>query len=157
MRSPARIGYYEHMKNDGVLLARGVCRFLRQAGFGTLTEFTLRNRRRVDVIALAEDGRIAVVEVKSSEADFRADTKWRDYLEFCDAFYFAVPEEFPRRLIPESCGLLVADGFGAEMLREPEEGRVNPARRKSLITRFARTASLRLQALTDPDSSFSGR
>ncbi len=145
------------MKNDGVLLARGVCRFLRQAGFGTLTEFTLRNRRRVDVIALAEDGRITVVEVKSSEADFRADVKWRDYLDFCDAFYFAVPEEFPRHLIPESCGLLVADGFGAEMLREPEEGKVNPARRKSLITRFARTASLRLQALTDPDSSFSGR
>jgi len=157
LRSAARIGYYEHMKNDGVLLARGVCRFLRQAGFGTLTEFTLRNRRRVDVVALAEDGRITVVEVKSSEADFRADTKWRDYLDFCDAFYFAVPEEFPRHLIPESCGLLVADGFGAEMLREPEEGKVNPARRKSLITRFARTASLRLQALTDPDSSFSGR
>ena len=145
------------MKNDGVLLARGVCRFLRQAGYAVLTEFTLRNRRRVDVIALAEDGRIAVVEVKSSEADFRADAKWQDYLDFCDAFYFAVPEGFPRHLIPESCGLLVADGFSAELLREPEEGRVNPARRKSLITRFARTASLRLQALTDPDSAFSGR
>lgn len=145
------------MKNDGVLLARGVCRFLRQAGYATLTEFTLRNRRRVDVIALAEDGRIAVVEVKSSEADFRADAKWKDYLDFCDAFYFAVPEGFPKHLIPESCGLLVADGFGAELLREPEEGRVNPARRKSLITRFARMASLRLQALTDPDSAFNGR
>ena len=145
------------MKNNGILLARGVCRYLRQAGYGTLTEFTLRNRRRVDVIALAEDGRIAVVEVKSSEADFRADAKWRDYLGFCDTFYFAVPEDFPRRLIPESCGLLVADGFGAEMLREPEEGKVNPARRKSLITRFALTAGLRLQALTDPDSGFSGR
>ncbi len=157
MRSPTRIGYCEQVKNDGVLLARGVCRFLRQAGFATLTEFTLRNRRRVDVIAIAEDGRIVVVEVKSSEADFRADTKWRDYLDFCDAFYFAVPEKFPRHLIPDSCGLLVADGFGAEMLREPEEGKVNPARRKSLITRFARTASLRLQALADPDSSFSGR
>ncbi len=157
MRSPARNGYYEHMKNNGILLTRGVCRFLRRGGYGTLTEFTLRNRRRVDVIALAEDGRIAVVEVKSSEVDFRADAKWRDYLGFCDAFYFAVPEDFPRHLIPESCGLLVADGFGAEMLREPEEGRVNPARRKSLITRFARTASLRLQALTDPDSGFSGR
>ncbi len=157
MRSPARIDYYEHMKNDGVLLARGVCRFLRRAGHATLTEFTLRNRRRVDVIALAEDGRITVVEVKSSEADFRADAKWRDYLGFCDAFYFAVPEDFPRYLIPDSCGLMVADGFGAEMLREPEEGRVNPARRKSLITRFARTAGLRLQALADPDSAFSGR
>ncbi len=145
------------MKNDGVLLARGVCRFLRHAGYAVLTEFTLRNRRRVDVIAITEDGRIAVVEVKSSEADFRSDAKWQDYLDFCDAFYFAVPEGFPRRLIPESCGLLVADGFGAELLREPEHGRVNPARRKSLVTRFARTAGLRLQALADPDSAFSGR
>ena len=157
MRLPAGTGYSEHMKNNGVLLARGVCRFLRQAGYGTLTEFTLRNRRRVDVIALAEDGRIVVVEVKSSEADFRADAKWRDYLGFCDAFYFAVPEGFPRQLIPEECGLLVADGFGAETLREPDQGKVNPARRKSLITRFARTASLRLQAFADPDSGFSGR
>ncbi len=145
------------MKNDGVLLARGVCRYLRHAGYAVLTEFTLRNRRRVDVIALAEDGRIVVVEVKSSEADFRADAKWRDYLGFCDAFYFAVPEGFPGQLIPEECGLLVADGFGAAPLREPEEGRVNPSRRKSLTTRFARTAGLRLQALTDPDSGFSGR
>ena len=145
------------MKNDGVVLARGVCRFLRRAGYATLTEFTLRNRRRVDVIALAEDGRIAIVEVKSSEADFRADAKWQDYPGFCDAFYFAVPEDFPKRLIPQDCGLLVADGFGAAMLREPEENRVNPGRRKSLITKFARTASLRLQALTDPDSAFSGR
>ncbi len=145
------------MTNNGVLLARGVCRFLRRAGYAALTEFTLGNRRRVDVIALAEDGRIAVVEVKSSEADFRADAKWQDYLGFCDAFYFAVPEDFPRRLIPQRCGLLVADAFDAEMLREPERGRVNPARRKALVTRFARTAGLRLQALMDPGSGFSGR
>ena len=76
---------------------------------------------------------------------------------YISPFYFAIPEEFARRLIPESCGLLVADGFGAELLREPEHGRVNPARRKSLITKFARASSLRLQALTDPESAFSGR
>ncbi len=145
------------MKNNGFVLARGVCRFLRRGGFGTMTEFTLRNRRRVDVIGIAGDGRIVIVEVKSSEADYRADLKWRDYLDFCDAFYFAVPEDFPKQLIPQDCGLLAADGFGAEILREPKEGRVNPARRKSLITRFAHTASLRLQTLTDPDSEFSGR
>jgi len=145
------------MKNNGFLLARGVCRFLRRSGYGAMTEFTLRNRRRVDVIGIAGDGRIVIVEVKSSEADYRADRKWRDYPDYCDAFYFAVPEDFPKHLIPQDCGLLAADGFGAEILREPKEGRVNPARRKSLITRFAHTASLRLQTLTDPDSEFSGR
>ncbi len=145
------------MTNNGAILARGVCRFLRSGGYGVLTEFTLRNRRRVDVIALGENGRIAVVEVKSSEADYRADAKWTEYLDYCDAFYFAVPDGFPRHLIPASCGLMVADGFGAALLREPAGGRLDPARRKSLITRFGRVASLRLQALTDPDSAFSGR
>ena len=67
-------------------VARGVCRLLSELGQASLTEFTLRTGRRVDVIGLAGDGRITVVEIKSSLADFRADRKWPEYLEFCDRF-----------------------------------------------------------------------
>ena len=38
-------------------LARGVCRTLRALGGEALTEFTLRTGRRVDVIAVGDDGR----------------------------------------------------------------------------------------------------
>ena len=143
----------ERTMKTGVLLARGVARFLRDAGCGTLTEFRVNANRRVDVIGVGGDGRITVVEVKSSEADFRADDKWRDYADYCDRFYFAVPEGFPCGLIPGECGLLVADAFGAVTFREAPDLHLSPARRKALLIRFARTASRRLHMFTDPDAA----
>ena len=96
-----------------------------------------------------------MVEIKSSLADFRADQKWPEYLEFCDHFYFAVPEGFPQEVLPEDQGLLVADSYGAAVLRDSLTFGLAPARRKSLLLRFAQTAAGRLQNLTDP--GFAGR
>src|SRR5262245_29124747 len=103
---------------DALLLCRGVCRALGQLGFATLTEFALANGRRADVMALGRGGELAIVEVKSSIADFRADRKWPEYWEFCDRLYFAVAAGFPRDLIPAECSLVVADPFGAAIVRE---------------------------------------
>ena len=44
---------------------------------------------RADVIALCGAGKLTIVEIKSSVADFRADRKWPDYRDFCDRFFFA--------------------------------------------------------------------
>ena len=73
-----------------VLLARGVARALAQRGYATLTEVSLANGRRADVMGLGRGGELVIVEVKSSLQDFRSDAKWREYREFCDRFYFAV-------------------------------------------------------------------
>lgn len=51
-------------------IVRGVSRFLAERGENYITEFTLKTGRRVDVIDLDRKGRIALVEVKSSVADF---------------------------------------------------------------------------------------
>ena len=67
----------------------------------------------VAVLALAACGRLTIIEIKSSTADFRADRKWHHYREFCDRFYFAVPPTL-EGIIPEEAGLIVADGFGVE-------------------------------------------
>src|SRR5580698_3182851 len=99
------------------LLARGICRALEQLGYASLLEFPLANGRRADIIALGRGGEIAIVEVKSSVADFRADRKWAEYRDFADRFYFAVPNNFPVALIPEDCGLIVADSFAATLIR----------------------------------------
>jgi hypothetical protein len=133
-------------------LARGVCRMLDEAGQTCLYEFTLRNGRRADVLALAPDGSFTIVEIKTSVADFRADGKWPEYLDFCDRFYFAVPEGFPRDLVPQSCGLIVADAYGAAILRPAEAMRLNGARRKALTLRYAEAAGRRLMRLLDPAS-----
>jgi len=134
----------------GVLLARGVCRALVQYGWAVLTEVTLANGRRADVLALASNGDIAIIEVKSSIEDFRADRKWSEYREFCDALYFAVPDGFPTELIPAECGLIAADAFAAEILRVAPIIRLAPARRKAMTLRFAQLAAQRLQRQLDP-------
>ena len=134
----------------GVLLARGVCRMVAAHGLAGLTEMPLANGRRADVMAVDRTGEISIVEVKSSIEDFRADHKWPDYREFCDRLFFAVPETFPVELIPEDCGLILADGFGAEIVRPAPEHRLAAARRKAVTLRFAHLAALRLQRLVDP-------
>ena len=129
---------------------RGVRRLFAEMGCVSLPEFSLANGRRADVIALCPAGRLTIVEIKSSVADFRADRKWPDYRNFCDRFFFAIAEGVPESLIPEECGLIVADAFGAGILREPCEHVLSAARRKAVTLRFAHSAAGLLHALADP-------
>jgi hypothetical protein len=132
------------------LLARGTCRALEQLGYASLLEFPLANGRRADILAVGRGGNLIIVEVKSSVADFRADRKWPDYREFADRFYFAVPRGFPVTLIPEECGLIVADAFAAAVIRDGTGGGLAPGRRKALTLRFALAAATRLRRHLDP-------
>lgn len=127
-------------------LARGVGRLLADHGQVSLVEFSLKSGRRVDVIGLDAKGRFTVVEIKSSLEDFRSDRKWPEYLDYCDRFFFAVPDFFPREILPGDCGLIVADLFSAVILRESPTLTLNAARRRSLTLQFAQTAARRLAA-----------
>lgn len=131
---------------------RGVCRMLIHMGYTPLTELGLRSGRRADVAALNAKGEVAIIEIKSSLADFRADQKWQDYLDFCDRFYFAVPPDFPRDVLPqdEKVGIILADKFGAEILRECVEDRLASGRRKTVTVSFARAAAARVHQVLDP-------
>ena len=131
---------------------RGVRRLFAQLGHATLPELTLASGRRADVIALAPCGLLTIVEIKSSVADFRADRKWPDYRDFCDRFFFAVADTVPIQILPENAGLIVADGFGAAILREAPGRPLAGARRKAVTLRFARAAAGLLHALADPEA-----
>ena len=133
-------------------LTRGVCRALGALGYAALTEFPLNSGRRVDVIAVNGAGETVIVEIKTSTADYRADRKWNEYLEFCDAFYFAVPSAFPLALLPADCGLMIADDYGAEILRRPAAQPMNGSRRRAQTLRLALAAMQRLGRLIDPES-----
>ena len=124
-------------------VTRGAARFLTALGYAPLTEVCLPNGRRADIMAVGRKGEILIVEVKSSLEDFRTDQKWADYRPYCDAFAFAVAPEFPREILPEEPGLIVADGFGGEILREASAVPLAGARRKALTLAFARLAALR--------------
>src|ERR1700732_476371 len=119
------------------LLARGLCRALEQLGYASLLEFPLANGRRADILALGKTGELVIVEIQSSVAGFRPHRKRTSYREFADRLYFAVPNEFPAILIPEECGLIVADTFGAAVLRHGVATPLAPARRRALTLRFA--------------------
>lgn len=130
-------------------IARGTSRYLRALGCAVIDELCLADGRRCDLIALDRRGGISIVEIKSCLADFRSDQKWPDYRLWCDRFYFAVDMAFPRSVIPEDCGLLIADRFDAELLRDAPEHRLSAARRKAVTLRFARAAALRLSGASD--------
>ena len=137
-----------------ISLARGICRALAQLGYASLLEFPLANRRRADILALGRTGELIIIEIKCSVADFRADRKWAFYREFADRLYFAVPNEFPALLIPEECGLIVADSFGAAVLRHGSLTPLVPARRRALTLRFALAAASRLRRQLDPEAAW---
>ncbi len=132
-------------------IARGTRRLLRNLRFSTLTELPLASGRRADIVALASDGTILIVEIKSSLADFHADQKWPDYRAHCDRLYFAISDNLAPAIMPEDAGLIFADSFGAAVLREAPEHRLPGATRRAMLMRFAHAAAHRLHGLTDPE------
>jgi hypothetical protein len=131
---------------------RGCARLLTQMNYAPVTELTLATGRRADMIALGPKGEIIIIEIKSSLADYQADSKWEEYLEFCDRFFFAVTADFPLEVLPDDVGYIIADRYGAEILREGvHDERLPPARRKALIQLFARVAARRVMRFLDPE------
>jgi hypothetical protein len=131
-------------------ILRGVGRALADADHAVLAELPLGNGRRADLVAIDRTGMISLVEIKSCRADFLTDRKWYQYQDHCDRFYFAVASDFPRHLLPADSGLIVADRFGGEIVRNAPVRALGPARRKAMLIRFGRAAAGRLQALLDP-------
>lgn len=138
-------------------VTRGARRFLRAGGLSVLAELPLPNGRRADLVALSADGVIRIVEVKSSQADFRADRKWMAYRTHCDRFYFAVPSDLDASLFPADAGLIVADAYGAVLAREAPAHKLAPASRRAMLLRFAATAAERLYVASHRDELYGER
>ena len=137
-----------------LMIARGVRRLLRARGFSSLTELPLVDGRRADVVAVNAEGEVLIVEIKSSPAEVRADRKWRDYAACCDRLYFAISEHTSVGIMPAEAGLILADPYGAEIVREAEIRRMAPSSRRALLLRFAQAAADRLHRLADPGGRF---
>lgn len=137
-------------------IRRGVCRRLRAEGLALIPEVTLRSGRRADLVAVAGDGVITIIEIKSSVEDFRTDGKWQDYCLHADHFYFATGPHVPPEIFPVEAGLIVADSYGAEVLRPAGCSKLPAARRKEMLIRLARTGATRLHDLEDPEAGNGG-
>ncbi|MEO0912896.1 MAG: MmcB family DNA repair protein [Pseudomonadota bacterium] len=135
----------------GQILARGVCRHLTRAGHACLMEFVPARGLRVDVLALCASGEIWVVECKSSRADFMSDQKWQGYLDWCDRFFWAVDADFPLELLPEETGVIRADGYDGEVIRDAPLDKLAAPRRKAITLKVGRVAAQRLTRVLDPE------
>jgi len=132
---------------------RGVGRLLRAHGFAMVSELPLATGRRADVVGLGAGGEIWIVEIKSSIEDFRVDQKWPDYRLSCDRLFFATHMQVPLDIFPEDAGLILADSYGGELVRQAPEHRLAAATRKVMLLRFAHAAASRLHGLIDPGVS----
>src|SRR5471030_2142524 len=128
-------------------VARGVSRLLLQDGYAPILEFTLPNGRRLDVAAIGPGGEILGVEIKVALADLRGDTKWPEYLDYCDLFYFAIPPDFPPEHVPPESGLIVADRYGGAIIKQAETQILHASRRKAVTLSFAKVAAERLASV----------
>ena len=137
-------------------VARGVTRLFFRSEWFALCEVPLPNGRRADMVAIGPRGQLVIVEIKVSRADLLGDQKWTDYLDYCDLFYWAVPAGFGLEPFETDClgldcaGLIVADRYDAEGVREAPHRPRAAARRKAETLRFARRAARRLAGDLDP-------
>lgn len=131
-------------------VVRGVARLLLRHDCLTVSEVALGNGRRADLMGLCPKGFVTIVEVKVSRADLLGDQKWTDYLDYCDRFYWAIPDTLDAGLLvrsgklPERAGLIVADRYDAAVVREAALVALAPSRRRAETLRFARRAARRL-------------
>jgi hypothetical protein len=137
-------------------VARGVGRLLCRLDAFAICEVPLPNGRRADMMAVDSRGNLAIVEIKVARSDLVGDCKWRDYLDYCDRFFWAVPAELAAILesepyLPGEAGLIVADRYDAVLVRDAVHRPLASARRKAELVRFARRAARRLSEQLDPD------
>jgi hypothetical protein len=136
-------------------VARGVTRLFCRQDLFAICEVPLLNGRRADMMAIDSKGGLTIVEIKVAKSDLLGDSKWTDYLEYCDRFFWAVPPHLApicdgERFMPTEAGLIVADRYDAALIREAVNRPLAAARRKAELLRFARRAARRLSAQIDP-------
>lgn len=103
--------------------------------------------RRADVIGNKISGEIVIIEVKSSVADFRSDSKWHEYLKYADRFYLAFTKDVARKIrvytelmsrIPKRVGVMVLEPYGyMRIIKKAQRVEVEPTLRLNILARLA--------------------
>ena len=139
------------------LVARGIARLFARNDIWCLAEMPLRNNRRADLMGIDAKGHVVIVEIKVARGDLLGDTKWPEYLDYCDRYYWGLPPGLDRAplagaaFLPDFCGVIVADGYDGEIIRPAPTIPLAPARRKVEVERLARAALRRMVTSGDPE------
>ena len=141
---------------DATAVQRGIGRLFARNDVWCLAEMPLRCGRRADLMGIDARGHVVIVEIKVARAALMGDAKWTDYLDFCDRFYWGLSPDLDRscldldEFLPDRCGVIVGDGYDAEIVRPAPLLQMAAARRKVEVERLARAALRRMVQLADP-------
>jgi hypothetical protein len=97
-------------------------------------------RLRADVLAMAMNGYMVVVEVKSSVADFRTDKKMDQYAKYANQCYVACSSEVYAKIkdkVLPHFGIIVAEGTRCYVAKKAQKRNVHHKTKLNLITRMA--------------------
>ena len=109
-------------------------------------------RMRADIWLVNRDGKIIIIEVKSSRADYTSDKKWHIYRQFCDSMYFAIDGDYiDKAELPAGVGLMKLDnslrGYSIDKRATSKKLELPIEIRCDLMFRMARSLSNRQSLL----------
>lgn len=142
--------------HSALAVSRGICRLFARNDIWCIAEMPLRSGRRADLMGIDPKGRLIIVEIKVNRSDLLGDSKWTDYLDHCDKFYWGLAPHLDRAPLetdgfrPDACGIIVADGYDAEIIRPAPSLQLATARRKAETERLARASLRRHLIQLDP-------
>ena len=120
-------------------ILQNTMRFLSAKGYRVLSEFALPNKKRVDIIGINLKKEIVIVEVKSNKIGVKLDKKWKNYLNYCNYFYFACSEKLNLNF-SENIGIIRNNCNKIEITKEPKYKKLPENKKNKLIFKISLSA-----------------
>jgi hypothetical protein len=108
---------------------------------------------RVDVMALGPKGEVWVIECKSGPGGLSCGPQVAGLSGLVRPVLLGGGRNFPTEILPEGTGLILADGYDAEIVRMGPETALAPAPAQGDAAEVRPPRRARLQALRDPGVS----
>ena len=131
-------------------ILQNTMRFLSAKGYRVLSEFALPNKKRVDIIGINLKKEIVIVEVKSNKNGIKLDKKWKNYLNYCNYFYFACSEKLNLNF-SENIGIIRNNCNKIEITKEPKYNKLPENKKNKLIFKISLSAISKFHRLIDPE------
>ena len=125
--------------------------FLSLKGYKVLSEFALPNKKRVDIIAINLKKKIIIVEVKSNKKSLKYDKKWKNYLNYCNYFYFACNDKLKDFNFSENIGVIQNNSNNIKIIRKSKYKKLSENKKNKLIFKIALSAASKFHRLIDPE------
>jgi hypothetical protein len=131
-------------------ISQKTMQFLSSKGYKVLSEFALPNKKRVDIIAINSKKEIIIVEVKSKKSEVKTDKKWKNYLNYCNYFYFACNDKLKDLNLSKNIGVIQNNSKSIKITKKSKYKKLSENKKNKLIFKIALSAASKFHRLIDP-------